>query len=68
MKVAEGQHKEAKLDRSDVAEGEGLWRRSGARSLCGRSQWQKKLAMEGWCWVALGAVAHTTPPVDTSSE
>lgn len=36
MKVAEGQHKEAKLDRSDVADGEGLWFRSGMLSVAGK--------------------------------
>ena len=38
VKVAEGQHKEAKLDRSDVADGEGLWLCSVILSLAGKAR------------------------------
>lgn len=47
MKVAEGQHKEAKLDRSDVADGEGLWPCSGISSLAAKSRWHYQLTKEG---------------------
>lgn len=46
MKVAEGQHKEAKLDRSDVADGEGLWPGPGILSRAAQSKWCYQLSVE----------------------
>lgn len=47
MKVAEGQHKEAKLDRSEVADGEGWWPCSGISSLAAKSRWHCQLIKQG---------------------
>lgn len=47
MKVAEGQHKEAKLDRAEVADGEGRWLGSGISSLAAKSRWHCQLIKEG---------------------
>ncbi|KAK7806244.1 hypothetical protein U0070_023859 [Myodes glareolus] len=47
VKVAEGQHKEAKLDRSEVADGEGWWPCSGISSLAAKSRWHCQLIKEG---------------------
>lgn len=47
VKVAEGQHREAKLDRPDVAEGEGWDLNLGPTGLVARSEC-KQLDVEGW--------------------
>lgn len=36
--------------------------------LVGGGHGKKELDVEGWCRIVLGAVAHNTPPVKTSSE
>ncbi|CAO2610752.1 Lon protease homolog 2, peroxisomal [Lemmus lemmus] len=49
VKVAEGQHKEAKLDHSDVADGEGLWPCSDISSLAAKTG-----VAIGLAWTPLG--------------